>query len=212
MQTRAAWTCSLWLAPEGEQPDAGSRRREGLLFSSLKGGLRKVGSEIFFQEARREWENMNICALGSVLDSAQATVWSWRQLETSLHPAGGWVGLLLACWLRNAATSLHPLEPRRAAGKGGHTELSALRHQGACMYCVYKRAGGRSWSLAGTLHRERHPRSFPPPSAFGDRHLWPILMFLSTLYSQSQLFIKAARQSRNYLVNWFSPDLCFFFT
>lgn len=79
---------------------------------------------------------MNICALGSVLDSAQATVWSWRLLETGLHPAGGWVGLLLACWLRKAATSLHPPEPRRAAGMGGHTELAGLGHQGAFMHCV----------------------------------------------------------------------------
>lgn len=109
---------------------------------------------------------MNICALGSVLDSAQATVWSWRRLETGLHPAGGWVGLLLACWWRKAATSLHPPEPRRAAGMGRHTR--SFQSWGTrvppCTVRTEKAGAGPGVST-GTLHKERHPRLFPPHSA-----------------------------------------------
>lgn len=46
--------------PQGGQPGAHSRRREGPLFSPLKGGLRKAGSVIFPRSSSRarEWEHL----------------------------------------------------------------------------------------------------------------------------------------------------------
>lgn len=79
---------------------------------------------IFFQDTSPEPENKNICALGSVLDMAQATVWGWRQLE-SLLPGGG--SDLLDCgWGSSGcllmreplAIALGDREPRPGRSKG----------------------------------------------------------------------------------------------
>lgn len=83
-------------SPWGGQPGARGCRREGPLFSLLKGGLRKAGSMIFPRSLSRAREREHLCCglcsgcgsghslgLASAKDSPV-----WRRLR----PAGPWVG------------------------------------------------------------------------------------------------------------------------
>lgn len=98
--------------PRGGQPGARGHRREGALFSPLKGGLRKAGSVIFPRSLSRarEWQHLcgrlsSGCGSGHSLGLASA------------GPLAGWGGPRAGLLLRAAAALLPGVrEPRPGRG------------------------------------------------------------------------------------------------
>lgn len=156
--------------PWGGQPGARGCRREGPLFSLLKGGLRKAGSMIFPRSLSRAREREHLCCglcsgcgsghslgLASAKDSPV-----WRRLR----PAGPWVGPL-AGQLMRAATGLHPgdrePEPGRGARKGLRLRCQWLSQSTVCAKGLEKALATQQVDPGATAPSPQAPGPRAPP-------------------------------------------------
>jgi hypothetical protein len=142
--------------PEGGRPGARGRRREGPLFSPLKGGLRKAGSVIFPRSASGTREQEPLC---SGLCPGRHSGHSLGLASAGDSPAGGGSVLLVDGWVlagwpaHRTASASTPGRKRTRLCRGGSTRTR--------------------WVLPPSV-LELRPCLFL--SAFGDGHLWAFLV------------------------------------
>lgn len=134
--------------PRGGQPGAYSRRREGPLFSPLKGGLRKAGSVIFPRSLSRarEWEHLcpelcSGCGSGHSLGLTSAgDSPAWRRFWL----AGRWGGAggCRSGWPADEGSRWPPPQETGSPGQAGEQGWGGrLGRQGPSPLTVQKRWG-----------------------------------------------------------------------